>query len=136
MRENKRSRGAHLIAPSPQPDSDTTADAVTLMATEGGDIPAHVWEALQQAGELAAGRLREILASPKFSQFAPTAQARLIELALTRAYGLPIKRSLSVNLSSGDTDAIAASLLGLGDALPERAENGRSVPSETETPDA
>jgi len=84
-------------------------------------IPAHVWALLSEAGELAAERLRDILASPRFASFRPSEQRALIDLALTRAYGLPVRRSLSVSLSSSDTDAIAASLIGLQDALPERA---------------
>jgi hypothetical protein len=84
-------------------------------------IPPHVWALLQEAGELAAERLRDILRSPRFGSFRPSEQRALIDLALTRSYGLPVRRSLSVALSSSDTDAIAASLMGLQDALPERA---------------
>lgn len=93
--------------------------------TGGTDIPAHVWAILQTAGEEGAQRLLELLQSPKFKSYAPTAQKSLIELALTRAYGLPVRRSVNVDLNSDDTDAIAASLLDLQSALPERQREGR-----------
>ncbi len=89
------------------------------------DIPAHVWATLQEAGEEAAQRLLELLRSPSFKSYAPTAQKALIELALTRAYGLPVRRSVNVDLSTEDSDAIAASLIDLREALPERQRQGR-----------
>lgn len=88
-------------------------------------IPPHVWAMLQRGGELAAQRLVELLASPAFRRYSPAAQRSLIDLALTRAYGLPIKRALTVSLSSGDADAVAASLLDLSAALPEHARAAR-----------
>jgi len=91
------------------------------------DVPAHVWRTLQAAGEEAAQRLLSILRSPQFASYAPTAQKALIELALTRAYGLPVRRSIEVNLSTDDADAVAASLASLRDALPER-QSGRTRP--------
>lgn len=97
------------------------AETVATGADLAEGIPAHVWALLSEAGELAAERLRDLLASPRFATFRPSEQRALIDLALTRSYGLPVRRSLSVSLSSSDTDAIAASLLGLQDALPERA---------------
>ncbi len=94
-------------------------------ASPGDDIPPHVWALLQEAGAKAAERLRDILGSQAFNSYAPTAKARLIELAMTRAYGLPVKRSVNLSLSSDDADAVASSLAGLTDALPERAPQGR-----------
>jgi len=116
------------------PEPETVATGADL--AEG--IPAHVWTMLQEAGELAAERLRDLLASPRFGSFRPSEQRALIDLALTRAYGLPVRRSLSVSLSSSDTDAIAASLIGLQDALPERgdaASQARDVSPGTEGPE-
>lgn len=98
-------------------------------------IPLAVWALLQEAGELAAERLRDLLASPRFASFRPAEQRALIDLALTRAYGLPVRRSLSVSLSSSDTDAIAASLIGLQDALPERSGAPPEPRDVTPTPD-
>ena len=85
------------------------------------DIPPHVWAMLQEAGEVAAHRLVQLLRSKAFLSYAPTAQKALIELALTRAYGLPVRKALNVNLSTSDADAVAASLADLAQALPEHA---------------
>lgn len=74
---------------------------------------------LQTAGETAASRLVEILQSPRFASYAPSAQRGLIELALTRAYGLPIRKALNLNLSTSDADAVAMSLSDLSQSLPE-----------------
>jgi hypothetical protein len=83
-------------------------------------LPAHVAATLAKAGEKAAQRLLELLAGPRFERFRPSEQRALIELALTRAYGLPVRREVSVNLSSSDSDAVAASLASLaGRPLPE-----------------
>ena len=81
---------------------------------------------MQSAGEAAAQRLLDLLNSPSFTSYAPSAKARLIELALTRAYGLPVRRSIDVQLSSSDADAVAASLDALRDALPERQSSPRT----------
>jgi hypothetical protein len=88
----------------------------------GADIPPHVWALLQQAGETAATRLVQVLQSPRFTSYAPSAQRGLIELALTRAYGLPIRKALNLNLSTSDSDAVAASLADLAANLPENAQ--------------
>ena len=115
---SKRNRGAALVATgSEKPTEDQQQLA---MQQQSPDIPPHVWALLQEAGEEAARRLFEILRSSAFTRYPASAQKALIELALTRAYGLPVKRSLSVNLESSDADAIAQSLMGLQDALPER----------------
>jgi hypothetical protein len=102
------------------PKDGTAADNVTVMPNGiGQDIPPHVWNLLQTAGELGAARLVQILQSPAFPSMAPSAQRGLIELALTRAYGLPIRKALNVNLTTGDADAVAASLADLASNLPE-----------------
>lgn len=111
---SKRQRGAALIEVKQTPE-----DQAASAAQQSPEIPSHVWSILQEAGELAAVKLRDLLASPRFSAYTPSAQKALIELAMTRAYGLPVKRSLSVNLASDDADAIAASLMSLSDRLPE-----------------
>lgn len=93
-------------------------DGVIVPPSEAG-VPKHVWDLLQKAGEAAAFRLNEILQSPKFAKYPPTAQKALIELALTRAYGLPVRKAVTVMLSSSDSDAVAKSLSELTSALPE-----------------
>lgn len=86
-------------------------------------VPDHVWTALQMAGEAAAVRLAEILRSPKFTMYPPAAQKSLIELALTRAYGATTRKTVKVTLSSNGNDAIATSLAGMVDLLPEMMRN-------------
>ena len=121
--KGKRSRGAALVEII-QPDDDKAAS----MAQQAPDIPPHVWQMLQTAGEEAAAQLLELLRSPKFKTFRPSEQRSLIDLALTRAYGLPVKRSINVDLTSTDADAVAASLLGLHDQLPERRSPAPNSP--------
>lgn len=137
-RAKRTKRGPVDILPPAQSGAVPPAedDQQLAMSQQSPDIPPHVWAILQDAGELAAGRLRDLLASPRFTSFRGSEQKALIELALTRAYGLPVRRSLSVNLESSDADAIAASLMGLSDALPERqsdpvARNSGSKGAET-----
>lgn len=134
MSRRAAARRALQAASEPQ-----KAETPSTGADLSDGIPAHVWALLSEAGELAAERLRDLLASPRFATFRPAEQRALIDLALTRAYGLPVRRSLSVSLTSSDTDAIAASLIGLQDALPERAsaapEPRDVTPPDTETGD-
>lgn len=114
-------KAAPLLIEGNGPDAGNVSEMPASQL--GADIPPHVWQMLQQAGELAAGRLVQIIQSPKFEHYAPSAQRGLIELALTRAYGLPIRKALNVNLSSSDADAVAASLSDLASNLPETARN-------------
>ena len=83
------------------------------MMTAQGDIPDDVWALLQDSGKRAAERLYQMLDGAAFTSYSPTARARLIELALVRAYGLPVKRSIDVSISTDDADAVAASLQAL-----------------------
>ena len=82
-------------------------------------IPEHVWHLLQQAGEVAAQRLHDLLSKPSFARLRPSEQIKLVDLALTRAYGQPIKREVRIDLSGGDADAVAASLARITGRLPE-----------------
>jgi hypothetical protein len=111
-------------AQPPAPVSDTTPDATpdALPAPQEG-IPPHVWATLQEAGEEAAQRLLELLQPHRFNTLAGSVQRALLDLALTRAYGLPVRRSVSLELSATDADAVAASLIDLRASLPERGAN-------------
>lgn len=126
-REGKRSRGLALVNP-PEPRTAAQTGEELAKQQQSPDIPPHVWDLLQEAGEEAARALLDILRSPKFRAAKVSEQRALIDLALTRAYGLPVRRSLSVNLESSDADAIAASIIGLHDALPERQQDARPAP--------
>lgn len=113
-----------VIAPkTPRQDAPVIDGEVSVMQSPlSQDIPPHVWSLLQEAGEAAAQRLVELLTSPAFKSYSPQAQRGLIELALTRAYGLPVKRALNLNLSTSDADAVAMSLADLAANLPETAQ--------------
>jgi len=109
------------------PDPETDAGTHTVAPQE---IPPHVWALLQESGERAAMRLLEMLSADRFQSYSAAVRARLIDLALTRAYGLPVRRSVSVDLTSNDADAVAAALNDLTSKLPERAAQGRAQGSD------
>jgi len=115
-----------LQSEAPAPANPEASQPVAPLSAHAADIPEHVWIMLQQAGEKAAERLLDILRAPSFPKLAPSSQARLIELAFVRAYGLPVRRSVEINLSTSDADAVAASLAALADSLPERAAAARA----------
>lgn len=112
--------GQNALPATIDADQPANADPDRSSGQLREQIPPHVWEILQNAGEEAARRLYDLLRSPQFARYAPSAQARLIELGLTRAYGLPVRRSIDLSLTSDDADAVAQSLLDLGASLPER----------------
>ena len=120
----KRTR---LPAPPPAPPATPDSAAPASYAPPGEGIPPHVWATLQEAGEEAAQRLLELLAPARFNGLPGSVQRALLDLALTRAYGLPVRRSVSVTLSSDDADAVATSLAALRDSLPERGAQARDV---------
>jgi len=117
----------HRLATEPDKGVDQPDKAQDAAASPGDvapalrpdHVPAHVWHLLQAAGEVAAQRLHDILSAPSFSRLRPSEQTKLIELALTRAYGQPVKREVRIDLSGGDADAVAASLAQITGRLPE-----------------
>lgn len=119
LAEYKRSQIGESLPAVSQPKKNANA-APDRSSGQPDAIPPHVWETLQNAGEEAARRLYDLLRSPRFANYSPSAQARLIELGLTRAYGLPVRRSIDLKLTSDDADAVAQSLIDLGASLPER----------------
>ena len=62
---------------------------VEEMSAKPDDIPADVWNLIQENGRLATERLHQILSSPKFTRLRAGDQAKLIALAQNRAYGNP-----------------------------------------------
>lgn len=122
---------AQSIPPGPSPEQPkvyTPAQGDIANNSEPSDvannsgIPSHVWSLLQEAGEVAAERLLTLLSGKKFDSYKPADQRALIDLALTRAYGLPVRRAVQLNLNTDDQDAVAASLnmLSRKITLPER----------------
>jgi hypothetical protein len=92
------------------------------------NIPPATWQALSEAGHVAAERLLDLLQGKSFERLKAGDQARLIELALNRAYGPPIKREMSLTLSGTVSDAVAESLSNLASVdLPEMATHGRKA---------
>ena len=91
-------------------------------------IPPAVWALLQEAGSVAAGRLLDLLHSKAFERLKVGDQTRLIQLALDRAYGPPIKREMSLTLSGTVSDAVSEALAAhAGLDLPEmRTSTARS----------
>lgn len=75
-----------------------------------GDVPPETWAALSKAGHSAAQRLLELIEGRGWSSLKPGDKARLIELALTRAYGPPVQRTASLELRGTVSDAVADSL--------------------------
>ena len=120
-----------IKAPAIQAPPDDGPEPSGEVGAPDAGIPAHVWAMLQTAGEQAAERLVELLEPRRFNALPGSVQRALLDLALTRAYGLPVRRSVEVRLSSSDTDAVAASLSALRDSLPERRAQPRDVTPET-----
>lgn len=121
----KTSARAALAVAERKPDDAQQAQSAAPDGQEA--IPPHVMAILQEAGEEAAQRLLELLRSKRFALIPASQQRGLIELALTRAYGLPVRRSVNVSIGKDDLDAIAHSLSGLTDALPERQVSPRDI---------
>lgn len=125
--EGRRSRAARderrarQQAAQEAPEPTASGEVMPLDPTGVSGPPERVWTMLQEAGEEAARLLLAELQSPAFKSYSGAVKRALIDLALTRAYGLPVRRSIDVNLTSNDADAVAASLIALTDALPERA---------------
>jgi len=111
-----------------QPITILPAEPPNIAADARPDaIPAEAWEALQEAGQRASERLRDLIAGKSFERLKPADQARLIQLALDRAYGPPVKREMSLTLSGSVSDAVAESLARLASSdLPEFTENRAS----------
>jgi hypothetical protein len=108
----------------PKPTVEITVTKQARLSAPDPRIPPHVWEILQECGEIAAIKLLELLKSPKFSKFGAASQANLIKLAFGYAYGKEAaasKETVSTSLSSEGGDAVAAILGRLADSavLPE-----------------
>ena len=72
-----------------------------------------------------------MIAAKSFERLKPADQARLIEMALNRAYGPPVKREMTLSLSGTVSDAVAESLGRLAAAdLPELRQDRRKRTSE------
>ena len=65
------------------------------------NMPADVWELVQENGRLATERLNELLLSSKFPRMKASDQAKLIALAQDRAYGKPISNRFDANKRRG-----------------------------------
>ena len=108
----------------PANDAAALEDEVTRMDHKPDDIPADVWELIQDNGRLATERLNEILASPRFTRLRAGDQAKLIALAQNRAYGQPKTNNAASQASrkkggAGDVTASELRQLASRATLPE-----------------
>ena len=94
---------------------------VSIVPSPNEKIPDHVWRILSDCGEVAAQRLQEMLASDRFHTLRGSDKANLIRMAFEYAYGkpdAPLKRSVSLNLSTSSADAVQAAMAKLASAAP------------------
>lgn len=80
---------------------------VVVPGKSNPSVPDHVWSILQQAGDIASQHLLNLLADKRFPALPVKEQARIIELALTRAYGSPdgaVRRNLHLHGKIGEDD--------------------------------
>ena len=120
MNDHTPSNLPAVIPGSDEGGDDQSPAAAALGQERPPNVPEHVWQNLQSAGERAAERLLDELQSPTFERLKPGEKRALIELALNRAYGPPVKREVSVQLSAEMGDAVTESLASLAATdLPE-----------------
>jgi len=97
-------------------------EEVTLMIAAPDDVPADVWELIQENGRVATERLNELLTSPRFTRLKAGDQARLIALGQNRAYGMPKANNANKDnrrVSGGDVTAAELNNLVGRATLPE-----------------
>lgn len=80
--------------------NEVAAEALTYIG-KPDEMPADVWEMVQENGRLATERLHEILSSERFKRYRPADQAKLIKLAQDRAYGVPSQSKSGADKSKG-----------------------------------
>lgn len=68
--------------------ADVASEVLTYIG-KPDEMPADVWELVQENGRVATERLHEILTSERFKRLRSSDQAKLIKLAQDRAYGVP-----------------------------------------------
>lgn len=123
-RQTKRGgTGSRIVTRESEPQHLQVLPGEDAPAQALGTVPDHVKAVFLQAAELAADRLLATMADDKgWQAMRPADQKAFIELAFLRAWGAPVSKSLSVELSSSDADAVAASLAGMHAALPEQRQ--------------
>lgn len=92
---------------------EVSAEALTYIG-KPDEMPADVWELVQENGRVATERLHEILTSERFKRLRASDQAKLIKLAQDRAYGVPTASRASdkkggpvIDMTSEEMRAIA-----------------------------
>ena len=113
-----------MLAATKQAEAEQVEAEIEEHSLRPDDIPADVWELIQENGRLATERLNEILASPRFTRLRAGDQAKLIALAQNRAYGMPKTNNAAATANrkrGGLMDATASELRDLASraALPE-----------------
>lgn len=102
-------------------DATLIEGEVERMDAKPDDIPADVWDVIQDNGRVATDRLHEILVSPRFTRLRAGDQAKLIALAQNRAYGSPKQNRVDPRKSGALVDITADELRVLANrtSLPE-----------------
>lgn len=111
-------------------EEETKDGVVEVLDGRPDNIPAEVWDLIQENGELATKRLNEILTSPRFHRIRAGDQAKLIALAQNRAYGMPqSNRDNSSKRQTNASDVTQAALNALASraALPEYRRSNNAV---------
>ena len=129
-------RGAELVAKAAEAHKEAMANEIEEMSFKPDDIPADVWNLIQENGRLATERLNEILSSPRFARLRPGDQAKLITLGQNRAYGQARTNNAAANnkrrVSASDVTATELRDLANRSTLPEY----RRIASPNEVVDA
>lgn len=117
-------RAATLIANAQAAQAKEVEAEIEEHSLRPDDIPADVWNLIQDNGRLATERLNEILASPRFTRLRAGDQAKLIALAQNRAYGQPKTNNAASQASrkkggAGDVTASELRQLASRATLPE-----------------
>jgi hypothetical protein len=74
-------------------------------------LPDHVWNRLQELGEIATEHLAKLLTDPRFKHFPIKDQMRVIETTMQRAYGSPdgsVRRNLHMHVNPEDNKGFNA----------------------------
>ena len=119
---------AHVEKQLGERDKEAVGAEIERLDFKPDDIPMHVWDLIQENGEIATEKLNQILLSPRFLRIRPGDQAKLIALAQNRAYGTPKQNKVDPRRSTGLIDVTARELQDLASRtmLPEYKQSART----------
>ena len=129
---------AHVEKQLGERDKEAVGAEIERLDFKPDDIPMHVWDLIQENGEIATEKLNQILLSPRFMRIRPGDQAKLIALAQNRAYGTPKQNKVDPRRSTGLIDVTAKELQDLANRtmLPEyKLSQSKTVDYDTQPED-